>query len=148
MTTTREAVVACARALLGVRFRHQGRSAVHGLDCLGFLMVVAEGADVTFGGLPPASLDETDYGTRPDAAALKAKLGQWLVPVEVAQPGDVVLLEIQGEPQHLALVGDYRQAGELSLIHAYAPARKVVEHRYDESWRRATWAIYQLPEQH
>lgn len=39
--TTRERVLAEARALLGVRFMHQGRMAEHGLDCLGLLLVVA-----------------------------------------------------------------------------------------------------------
>lgn len=52
--TTQESVIAEARALLGVRFAHQGRHPQHGLDCLGFLLVVAER----------------------DAAMLKAKLDQ------------------------------------------------------------------------
>ena len=31
------------------------------------------------------------------------------------------------------------------MIHAYAPARKVVEHRYDSAWQKATQAVYRLP---
>ncbi len=144
--TTRETVVAEARALLGVRFAHQGRHAAHGLDCLGLLMVVAERAGLRFGAVLPGALDQRDYGSRPDAVMLKARLDQWLMPRKgTAQPGDVLLLDIQGEPQHLALVSDYPLAGEVGMIHAYAPARKVVEHRYDAHWRQVTRMVYRLP---
>jgi hypothetical protein len=34
--------------------------------------------------------------------------------------------------------------GEMGMIHAYAPARKVVEHRYDPQWRRQTYAAYRI----
>jgi hypothetical protein len=144
--TTRVAVIACARELLGVRFAHQGRNAQYGLDCLGFLIVTAERLGLTFSGHPPSALDTRDYSTRPDAAALKQKLDQWLLPANEAMAGDILLLAIQGEPQHLALVSDYPVAGEIAMIHAYAPARKVVEHRYDAHWRKATRAIYRLPQ--
>jgi len=144
--TTQESVIAEARALLGVRFAHQGRHAQHGLDCLGLLLVVAERAGVHFNGTMPKELDMRQYGTRPDAAMLKAKLDQWLLPRDGdAQTGDVLLLDIQSEPQHLALVSDYPVEGDVGMIHAYAPARKVVEHRYDAVWKKATRAIYQLP---
>ncbi len=36
---------------------------------------------------------------------------------------------------------------ELSLIHAYAPARRVVEHRFDEQWHKRLIAVYAIPEQ-
>ena len=144
--TTRDAIVARARELLGVRFMHQGRHAAHGLDCLGLLMVVAEGCGIRFGEMRPAQLDRRDYGARPDAAMLEALLKQWLTPVTQAAPGDVLLLRVQGRPQHLAVVTDYPQAGEFGMIHAYAPARRVVEHRYDAAWRSATQGIFRLPE--
>lgn len=143
---TRDSVIAEARALLGVRFTHQGRHVEHGLDCLGFLLVVAQRAGIHFNGTMPEALDQTDYGTRPDAVMLKAKLDTWLQPCAGdAEPGDVLLLDIQGIPQHLALVSDYPLPGECGMIHAYAPARKVVEHRYDDVWKKATRAVYALP---
>ena len=144
--TTRDAVVARARELLGVRFRHQGRSARHGLDCLGLLMVVAEGCGIRFDELAPSALDRTDYGSRPDAALLEALLTQWLQPVAQVRPGDVLLLRVQGAPQHLALVTDYPQAGALGMIHAYAPARMVVEHRYDKAWQATTHGAFSIPQ--
>lgn len=54
------------------------------------------------------------------------------------------MLKIDGVPQHLALITDYPMPGEMGMIHAYAPARKVVEHRYDPQWRRQTYAAYRI----
>ena len=111
--TTRDAAVAEARALLGVRFAHQGRHAQHGLDCLGLLLVVAERIGLLFDGMGAMALDRRDYSSRPDAMLLKAQLNTWLLPQwDAPEPGDVLLLAIHGEPQHLALVSDYPQAGE------------------------------------
>jgi len=133
--------------LAGVRFAHQGRSA-GGLDCLGLLIATAEVAGLTFDGQSAASLDVPSYGTKPDTRMLKAKLDSHLHAVSHAdiREADIVLLRIEGSPQHLALITDYPMAGELGMIHAYAPARMVVEHRYDPHWRRATYAAYRLPQ--
>ncbi len=146
MTTARE-VIAAARLLLGVRFTHQGRSR-DGVDCLGLLIVTAQSLGLTFGGEGVEALDVPTYGTRPDIVLLRKKLDEHLVPIALTdvQPADIVLLKIDGSPQHLALLGDYPIAGELSMIHAYAPARKVVEHRYDAQWRANSYAAYRLPQ--
>ena len=140
-------LIACARRFSGVRFMHQGRS-VHGLDCLGLLIITAQECALRFGGQSADALDVPQYGARPDVQMLKQKLDAHLVPIEThaAREGDVVLLKIDGSPQHLALLTDYPIAGELGMIHAYASARKVVEHRYDKDWKRATYAAYRLPQ--
>ena len=124
MTTTHD-IVAAARGLLGVRFAHQGRSEA-GLDCLGLLLLSADRAGVRINGLSPLALDVPDYGARPDAALLQSKLGEHLVAVRQARPGDILLLRIDGRAQHLALVSDYPQQGMCGMIHAYAATRNVV----------------------
>jgi len=146
MATSHE-VVACARQFLGVRFAHQGRS-VAGLDCLGLLLITAQTLDFTFDGAGVEALDVHHYGTRPDAMLLKQKLDTHLQPIEKAdvRAADILLLKINGMPQHLALLSDYPMANELGMIHAYAPAREVVEHRYDAHWRRNTYRAYRLPQ--
>ncbi len=145
MTTACD-MIACARSHVGVRFAHQGRS-IHGVDCLGLLILTAQQLQLRFEGKGAEELDVPHYGTRPDVLLLKEKLDTHLVPVAFAQvrEGDVVLLKIDGSPQHLALLTDYPMQGELGMVHAYAPARKVVEHRYDALWRRETYAAYRLP---
>lgn len=138
-----ERMIAAARAHLGVRFTHQGRHRGEGLDCLGLLLVSAEQVGMAFDGVRAMELDDRAYGARPDTARLERKLATVLRPVHEPQPGDVLLLRVEGRPQHLALVSDYPQA--LGIIHAYAPARKVIEHRLDAQWRANIHAIFRLP---
>lgn len=145
--TTRNDIVAIARGYLGTRFAHQGRHAEDGLDCLGFLFAIADSAHITLEDRLPATFDRRDYGTRPDTDFLRARLAQLLLPVsdETIRMADILLLRIEGRAQHLAMVTDYPQAGELGIIHAYAPARRVVEHRLDEHWRASIDSAYRLP---
>jgi hypothetical protein len=144
--TTASDIVACARQSIGVRFAHQGRNEF-GLDCLGLLILTAHKLGVTFDGEGVHALDVPHYGRRPDVVLLKQKLDTHLLPIALEQVtvGDVMLLKIDGSPQHLALISDYPMAGELGMIHAYAQARQVVEHRYDAHWRRESYAAYRLP---
>ena len=144
--TTRADIVSCARQFIDVRFTHQGRS-VEGLDCLGLLLVTAAKAGLQFGEHTVEDIDVPTYGMRPDTTLLKQKLDQFLIPItpEELAPADIVLLKMQGSPQHLAILTDYPVKGHLGMVHAYAPARKVVEHRYDPLWQRETYATYRLP---
>jgi hypothetical protein len=66
------------------------------------------------------------------------------IPFTDAMPGDAALFRIDGDPQHLALFGDYH-AGGLSIIHAHLPDRKVIETRLDERWERRLIQAYALP---
>ncbi|MFN8971556.1 MAG: NlpC/P60 family protein [Alphaproteobacteria bacterium] len=145
--TSASAVIACARSYVGVRFAHQGRARQTGVDCLGLLILVAEEVGLSFDAQAPRALDRTDYGAYPDAEFLRERLDHFLKPSPIDQmrEGDVLLLAIDGRAQHLALVTDYPVPGELGMIHAYAPARKVIEHRMDESWRKAIVGVYRLP---
>jgi cell wall-associated NlpC family hydrolase len=142
-----EDIVNAARSFIGVRFHHQGRSAITGVDCLGLLVLVAEACHLRFDGLSACDHDETDYGHNPDTARLNDALVRLLSPVPsgAMQAGDVILCTLDYRPQHLAILADYANAvGELSMIHAYAPLRKVVEHRLDETWRGRIAGVYRF----
>lgn len=140
MDCTGEAIVASARSWLSTRFHHQGRlkkSDDHkgGVDCLGLLMGVAdELALTTREGTLLAWQDETNYAHYPDCRRLREKLTQSLVaiPQDSIMRGDILLLNVDYHPQHLAIVSDFE--GSLGMIHAYAPARAVVEHALDSWW--------------
>ena len=72
------------------------------------------------------------------------------IPVESAEPGDVVLFKIHGNPQHLAILSDYNTALSsvnvthkaqkdlpadkviLGIIHCTMDTRGVVEQRLDD----------------
>ncbi len=132
-------IVAEARTWLGTRFHHQGRLKGVGVDCAGLVAGVAESL-----GLPVQ--DRTDYTRQPDGQMLEETCDQQLdrIPVADIQPGDVLLMRFDEEPQHLAIVGDYALGG-LSIIHAYAQARRVVETRLDDGWLSRVVVAYRFP---
>lgn len=145
--TLRDEIVAHTRRYIDVPFVHQGRGE-SGVDCLGLLLMVAQKAARRFEAQQVTEIDVPTYGYRPDTVLLKQKLDRFLVPIPAKElmPADVVLLKVNGSPQHLAIICDYPMEGELGMIHAYAPARAVIEHRYDRAWRQDTYAAYRLPQ--
>lgn len=157
MIGTSSPIVACARGWIGTRFHHQGRlkkTAAHkgGVDCMGLLVGVARELDLRGAdGLPLSLLDETDYGHYPSPERLREGLSRVLSPIALAEmcAGDVALFEIDGDARHLAIVtedtpGGY--TGQLGMIHAYTPARYVVEHLLDAWWQARLVAAFRLPQ--
>ena len=120
MRRSPDAIVAAARAMLGVRFRPQGRSRDAGLDCVG-LVAVALGADEV----------PRDYALRgagaPEriAATLSARS---LRREDVARPGDVLVMAAAPAQTHL---GIFTGAG---LVHGDAGLRRVVERPGPMPW--------------
>ncbi len=123
--------VAAARAYIGTPFVHQGRSR-HGLDCVGLVVCAARDAGLSL-------VDRMDYSPDPGSLLIKELVLQ-LVEVPDKQPGDVLLMRFQGEPQHSAVL-----AGD-TVIHGYATVGKVVEHRLDAKWQRRIVSVYRLRE--
>lgn len=107
-----EAIVARARALIGVRFRPQGRSAEAGLDCVGLVAAAIEARDVP-----------RDYALRsaPCARLGAELLGRGLSRAEAPQPGDVLAMASGPGQLHLGILSDS------GLIHGDAALRRVVE---------------------
>jgi len=137
--TPEQQAVDNARALVGVRWRHQGRTP-WGVDCAGLVaLAYAPVRDV---------VDRTDYGRTPHngelEAMLRANFGEPVLtgPVALAdlRPGDVVLMRWVDAPQHVALVCDHPDG--LGLIHAHAPSRRVVEHGISPDWLAAICEVY------
>lgn len=140
MSVIHDRIADAARGWIGTRFHHQGRlkkSSTHcgGVDCLGLLAGIAHELELRDrNGRLMRCYDETDYSHTPDTQRLKEKLSSLLKPLNAdrLQPGDILLLRVQERPQHLAIVTQMN-AG-LGIIHAYAPARAVVEHVLDQWW--------------
>lgn len=135
----REDVVRAARQWLGTRWHHQAAVRGVGTDCVGLVGGVAVEL-----GIPGAAEWAADsalhcYGRDPDPVALVAALERFMDPVDVARPGDVLLLRIKTEPQHFGIVSN---DAPLMMLHAYAQARKVVESRVDELWRSRIVGVY------
>jgi len=130
--TTRADIVNAARAYLGVRWHHQGRSRA-GIDCIGLAVAVAR--DVGF-----TVQDVTDYGRIPDGQRLRQGLLDHMQSVDRAwAPGDVLLMRFERYPVHVGIASD------VGLIHAYAQMRRVVEHRMDDTWRGRVLQAFRFP---
>lgn len=130
--------IAAARSMLGVKWRHQGRNPMRGVDCAGLLVCA-------MGMVPRPVADVDAYGREPYRSTLEGVLregfGDPLPPSEM-RVGDAVLLKFRSnEPSHVGILGDYLYGG-FSLIHAYAKVREVVEHRLDDAWAGYVTEVY------
>jgi cell wall-associated NlpC family hydrolase len=114
-----EEIVARARALVGTRFRPQGRSVADGLDCIG---VVALAIDV-----PDAP---RDYRLRGGSMRRLAEglAAAGLVPVGDLAVGDVLVFRPGPAQLHL---GIFTGSG---LVHGDAGLRRVVERPLPFLW--------------
>jgi cell wall-associated NlpC family hydrolase len=112
-----------ARALLGVRFRAQGREAATGVDCAG-LAILAFGLE--------REMFRRDYRLRGEhrrelAAVVIEHFRR--VSRRRRQPGDLLLLQVAPEQLHLAIVTPN------GFVHADAGLGKVVETPGTPPWR-------------
>jgi cell wall-associated NlpC family hydrolase len=135
---SRDQIVVAARGWLGTPFHHQGRVKGAGVDCAGVIVEVARELGV-------GDVDVRGYGHRPDSRELEQLCREHMTPVALqdAAAGDVLLIMIDGAPQHLAF--QTAIGGERGMLHSYAPARRVVEHRIDQHWADRIVAAFELP---
>lgn len=135
---TPDIILAAARAWLDTPFHHQGRLRGVGVDCAGLIVGVAQDLGI-------AVPDQTGYARTPSNGQLRRALDAALTVAPGLAPARVVLMRWESEDMHVGLLADH-PAGGLSLIHAYAPARRVVEHYLDDVWADRITAIYYFPE--
>lgn len=147
---TRADVVAEARRWIGTPFVHQQRQRGVGCDCVGLVAGVA----IALGLLPAdwwareAAPEFGGYGRMPARGLLERGCARWMRQLgapQAAQPGDVLLMSYAAEPQHLAIVADYRGGATQSVVHALSVIGRVTEHRLAAAWRARVVAAYTLP---
>lgn len=128
-----EQMIEAARACEGTPFHHQGRAKGLGLDCIGLIVhaLRAVGVEVA---------DRTDYRPRPDGTSLIAALqAHGATRVAAIEAGDVLVFRYDQQPQHVALAVSSER-----MIHAFAPAGKVVESEIGAYWRRRLVAVFRF----
>jgi NlpC/P60 family putative phage cell wall peptidase len=138
-------IVKIARQWLNTPFKHQGRVKHVGCDCLGLVAGVLKELNLKLNGNEIAAIDNTNYSALPDGVLLQQALEQYLERSEQGriEAGNILLMRFHRQPQHLAIVTPYENG--LGIIHSYAQAGKVVEHRLDELWQSRIVAAYKVP---
>jgi len=137
-------IIEATRSWLGTPFHHQGRRKHIGVDCLGLLIGVASELDLRDKkGRPLIEFDDLAYGHIPDEKKLYTGLKKSLIPTKLIEVEKIVLFKIDGVSRHLGILGE--KNGYLTLIHAYAPARKVIEHRFDTEWEEKLVKLFEVP---
>lgn len=112
-------VVTLAKGWIGVPFRHAGRSR-QGVDCIGLVIKVAHEAGIS-------SFDTTDYSRRPVPSEFVQGCKEHLdrILLDDAGSGDIGVFAEPRTPCHVGLI-ERDTGGRRWVIHAYAPARKVI----------------------
>jgi NlpC/P60 family putative phage cell wall peptidase len=139
MTPFEARVVAEARGWIGTPYVHQASVRGAGADCLGLLRGVWR---AVVGPEPEAMPAYTpDWGEAGGRELLLAAARRWLVPHEVARPGDVLLFRMADGrvAKHLGIC-----AGA-SFIHAYT-GHGVVESPLSGPWARRVVGRFGFPE--
>lgn len=127
-------IIAVARSQLNTPFKHQGRVPGLALDCAGLAAYVATELGMDFNEWP-------GYGRVPNNGLLQAVMDAQpcLEVVSSKQPGDILMMRVGREPQHLAVY-----TGDDTIIHAYEAVGKVCEHRLDSVWAKRIIRIYRF----
>ena len=96
-------------------------------------------------GVELTTLDHTNYGLSPIHYNLTKKFHQHLIalPLHQINADHIVLCKIKGHISHVACVGRHKE--QLTLIHAYSPAGKVVEHHITQQWYTRIAYIFKIP---
>lgn len=153
MAVSRERVVSLARTQVGVPFAHMGHEAGVRLDCAGLVCHVGRSIEVAHS-VPPR------YSRQPGQAGLIDLLDRYLARSEAGVPsrlpsvddlwlGSVVLFRFARRPvgTHCGIVGRCNRPGghDVTLIHSYSSAGRVVEHPFDAYWLGLVLKVYDFP---
>ena len=143
MSILTDNLVSEARTWRNTPFLHQGRLKGLGVDCAGFIALVAQNVGITVD-IP------SDYKPREDGRAMMQLLSRHLdfIPTEEVQPGDVLALcdealRDRDIPRHLAFV---TQVTEKTLFIVHASERGVKEHRMNSHWNARIHSVWRIRE--
>ena len=124
MQVNRDQIIQEALSWKGVRFRHQGRTRIHGVDCAGLIIAVAQELGLS-------KFDVANYRREPNQEQFIQHFRDQMreKPVVDREPGDIVLLRDNIFTCHTAIL-DHNNY----MIHAFAARRKVVREQITDEW--------------
>lgn len=132
-------IVDLGRTLVGYPYRHQGRTLRGGFDCAGMLIYIVNTLNLR-------DFDTSDYSRRPDPKRFDGFMrdaGCCQIGIDDREHGDVLRLAETRWPVHCAL---FDCLCVPYIIHAWAPARKVIRERLTEIRVVQISSVWRLPE--
>jgi cell wall-associated NlpC family hydrolase len=135
---TQDELIVQARALVGVPWKHQGRSG-YGVDCIGLIDLSFKGAGIDWAKLIGV-VDQRDYGRSAQPELLRLVREHCEI-VSLPIDGCLIVMKFPQEryPRHF---GIYAHG---NIIHADARAGNVVEHGYRGLWQRCQHSLWKIP---
>ena len=121
-----------AREWVGTPYAHAGRLKGVGVDCVGLVLGVAKEL-----GMIPADYSPPYYEAINDGVLIQAIFPLYATEkdLKAIEPGDLVVMKFGEHPQHVGIIADCPVGFRgLSIIHAYHPGGKVVEHSMNDKW--------------
>lgn len=133
MNKQRLKAIEFARSMLGVKWRHQGRTE-WAVDCVGLIALSLKAAGLNVDDTNKYSREPWNDGLQKQ---LKERFGE---PVDNWQTGDIAVFQPLGkEPCHVGFL--VKTDDGFNLIHSRSNAH-VMEHRLDKKWQRMLVEVY------
>lgn len=143
-------IVEEARSWIGTAFHQLGRvkktgTQQGGCDCLGLIIGTLDNLGIlSKDKLSFKEYDPIHYSAVSDGHLLTKNLANHFLPISKKdlKEGDIVLFEFNNNPQHLAFIASSNN--NLTIIHSFIQAKKVVEHYFSKWWLDKVIASYRI----
>lgn len=143
-------IVSAARSWIGTRFKYQGRikktnEQSGGCDCFGIIIGIADELFISSkNGDYLKNFDVRSYSAIPNSDELLSFCKNHFIEVKKNEisPGDIVLFSFNKAPQHLAIIAEINN--QLTIIHSYIMAKKIVEQSLDDYWIKHIHSCYRF----
>jgi cell wall-associated NlpC family hydrolase len=141
--TTRAEMVGRARAEIGTPWVHQAYLLGVGVDCIGLIGALGLNFGIDGSDRWRDTPEWHNYSRPPNPKLLLRGCAEFLdrIEVEDARPADILLMEFDGEPMHVAMISALEP---MYVVHALSRLGRVAEHRLDDSWRAKITHAYRF----
>jgi cell wall-associated NlpC family hydrolase len=129
-----------AQSWVETRYKLNGRTK-NGADCLGFILEIAKEFQIKSKSNNSYIHELCNFKYRISGfdKRLEEMLDLHLYKKEKYEQGDLVLIKVSNSPQHLAFISSVEP---LKIIHAFVPARKIIEELVTEKMQNNFYKFY------
>lgn len=135
----RRDIVEYAASLINTPYAHQGRLASGKLDCLGLICAVGDHFGIDYTDMP-------GYSRTPNPELFREHFRRYTDRGSVAdiRDGSIGIFRQGQMPSHMAIFCT-KPDGQLAMIHALLPARKVIRQTYGDPYTKLLVEVREFP---